>query len=181
MDAPKVKYDSSDSESVIITWTTPYNNLDPITGYSIVFLSSEYVYTDGFSRQTLYYPSDECIAESLDTLSCYVSINALANHPFNLSEGVRIRAKVQAENSFGYGPLSDENNSGAFMPVTKVEEEETVEETVEETEEVVTVTELELFNERWAPYDYAISTCDEEEYESTGFCIVVPMPKPDYF
>jgi hypothetical protein len=43
------------------------------------------------------------------------------------------------------------------------------------------LTDEEEFNERWPDYDYTVSTCAEEDYESLGDCLVVPMPKPDYY
>jgi hypothetical protein len=80
---------SSDESYVTVTWVEPTEDTtiwdaNEVTGYNVVFTTSEFT----------YFASDECVADSADILTCTILLETLLNDPYNLEGGSIVRAKV---------------------------------------------------------------------------------------
>jgi hypothetical protein len=88
-------------DKVQVSWTAPYDNGSPITGYKVYIRENDsLVYTQ---------ESSYCVENDLGT-SCQILLTLLAAEPWNLGLNVDIWAKVIAVNQYGDSPLSAGGN-----------------------------------------------------------------------
>ena len=105
-EVPTTEIDPDNGQNVLVSWTTPYDNSDPIIAYEIVFRRV----TDG-----LYEAVDECVSEDPTlVLSCSIPITVFTEvSTFNLAYNDLIKVRVRARNTNDWGDFSESNIDGA--------------------------------------------------------------------
>lgn len=93
-----------------ISWSPTSNNYgSPVLAYRVQVLAIDGV---TFTESPTCNGSDSNIVSSL-TPSCLISIAELRSAPYSLTQGVIIKAIVQARNIEGWSPMSQVNTIGA--------------------------------------------------------------------
>ena len=106
MAKPTTEIDLTEGKNILLTWVAPYDNSDVISEYALRFLAS-----DG-----LYYETSDCLGTgTLVSLTCSVPMLTLRASPFKLSLNTLVKAIAKANNTNGFGDLSEANTTEASI------------------------------------------------------------------
>jgi hypothetical protein len=109
-DAPAEPVTSINSSQVDFSWTPPFDNGSPITGYQVLIRHADGV---TFNEDLTYCDGSE--ASILANSLCSVPINALRALPYNLNWGDSIVIKLSAINAYGASAHSIEGNGAIIL------------------------------------------------------------------
>lgn len=105
--------------SIKVSWTAPYDNSDPITGYEIKIYGYPGAESGNFVERD-YSTTAECDGESepvLSQLYCFIDVTTLRAEPFVLTLGENINIIARAKNSYGWGEFSQWNLYDSELPI----------------------------------------------------------------
>jgi hypothetical protein len=94
------------TDTVVLTWSAPYDNGSPITSYTIGIADSNGDYVTSITG------CDGSSSSVISSTSCIVDLDILTATPFNLGLGYSITVTVMAHNLYGES-LNSEAGSGA--------------------------------------------------------------------
>ena len=108
-DQPNAPSTANNDQDIIITWVAPDANGTPITGYKVLWVTS-----DGatFSEETT-----NCDASSSIDTTCTIPQSSLTLSPFSLGLFDLVKAKVIAVNIKGESVESDEGQCAIIITV----------------------------------------------------------------
>jgi titin len=95
-------------DTVLVSWTAPFNGGAPILGYRVYFETS---------AGSFYMELDDCdgnLQAIVDTQQCTVFVSTLKSEPFSLDWGAEIKVKLLAFNTYGDSAMSAVGG-GAFI------------------------------------------------------------------
>lgn len=100
------------ANTVVISWTAPYDNGATITSYTITILQKNSVYSEDLTD------CDGTQTNIVSSTACIVPLETLYNNPYNLLQGDEIWAKVSATNLYGTSNESTPGNGDVvvFVP-----------------------------------------------------------------
>lgn len=90
-----------DAVNIRVAWGAADANSDPLIAYEILILTSDGV---TFAEETS--SCDGSTSGPLTSNYCDIPMATLRASPFNLAQGAAIVARIRAENSIGWGPVS---------------------------------------------------------------------------
>jgi hypothetical protein len=92
---------------VEITWLAPHDGSDTITAYLIEVLDT----SGSWEAESTY--CDGTDSSVISALTCTVPMSILRASPYSLAFDALVAVRVSAQNSYGWGTVSDANTVGA--------------------------------------------------------------------
>jgi hypothetical protein len=109
-DQVSIPVTSNLNADIIITWSAPFANSDPITGYRIEIFQKDLSYSEDLTN------CDGSAAGIVSATTCTIPYTVLIATPFSLIQGDEVYARVYAINSYGDSEVSLDGN-GAIIEV----------------------------------------------------------------
>ena len=98
---------NADTNTLAITWTEPFNNGDPITGYQVLIQKADGEYAEDVA---------DCDMSQSTALTCAIPLTTLQND-YGLDWGSETSAKLLAVNAYGDSALSTKSDAAAIITV----------------------------------------------------------------